>query len=100
MVSSHSLVGESQQTVSIRRLIEKATRNRIPVLLLGESGTGKEVVARAIYESNPRANHTDRLPVGNPMESELFGHVKGSFSGATETKKRSCRISGRRHGIF
>src|SRR5215468_9002030 len=89
-VSSHSLVGESQQTVSIRRLIEKASRNRIPVLLLGESGTGKEVVARAIYESNP---HGQFIPidcgslVGNLMESELFGHVRGSFSGATETKK-------------
>src|SRR5215470_12684782 len=89
-VSSHSLVGESQQTVSIRRLIEKASRNRIPVLLLGESGTGKEVVARAIYESNPQGQF---IPidcgslVGNLMESELFGHVKGSFSGATETKK-------------
>src|SRR5215831_574023 len=89
-VSSHSLVGESQQTVSIRRLIEKASRNRIPVLLLGESGTGKEVVARAIYESNPQGQF---IPidcgslVGNLMESELFGHVKGSFSGATKTKK-------------
>jgi len=89
-VSSHSLVGESQQTVSIRRLIEKTSRNRIPVLLLGESGTGKEVVARAIYERNPQGQF---IPidcgslVGNLMESELFGHVKGSFSGATETKK-------------
>ena len=76
--------------MSIRRLIEKASRNRIPVLLLGESGTGKEVVARAIYESNPQGQF---IPidcgslVGNLMESELFGHVKGSFSGATETKK-------------
>jgi DNA-binding NtrC family response regulator len=89
-VSAHSLVGESPQTASIRRLIEKASRNRMPVLLLGESGTGKEVVAHAIYEANP---HGQFIPidcgslVGNLMESELFGHVKGSFSGATETKR-------------
>jgi DNA-binding NtrC family response regulator len=89
-VSSHSLVGKSQQTVFIRRLIEKASRNRLPVLLLGESGTGKEVVARAIHDANPQGRF---IPidcgslVGSLMESDLFGHVKGSFSGATETKK-------------
>ncbi|SPE29170.1 Sigma54 specific transcriptional regulator, Fis family [Candidatus Sulfopaludibacter sp. SbA6] len=75
---------------SIRRLIEKASRNRLSVLLLGETGTGKEVVARAIHEANPRGQFVPidcGSLVGTLMESELFGHVKGSFSGAVENKK-------------
>jgi DNA-binding NtrC family response regulator len=86
----HGLVGQSPEMASIRRLIGKAAHNRLPVLLLGESGTGKEVVARAIHAENP---HGQFVPidcgslVGTLMESELFGHVKGSFSGAIENKK-------------
>src|SRR5947208_9562459 len=86
----YGLVGCSSAIADLRRLIEKAARTRLPVLLLGESGTGKEVVARAICEANPRGR---MVPidcgslVGTLMESELFGHVKGSFSGATENKK-------------
>ena len=87
---AHGLVGQSPEVGAVRRLIEKAARNRLPVLLLGESGSGKEVVARAIYEANP---HGQFVPidcgslVGSLMESELFGHVKGSFSGAVGDKK-------------
>ncbi|MBV9506849.1 MAG: sigma-54-dependent Fis family transcriptional regulator [Acidobacteriia bacterium] len=87
---SHGLMGQSPLIAAIRRSIEKASRNRLPVLLLGESGTGKEVVARAIYESNPRGQFVPidcGSLVGTLMESELFGHTKGSFSGATENKK-------------
>ena len=60
------------------------------MLLLGESGTGKEVVARAIHDANPRGQFVPidcGSLVGTLMESELFGHVKGSFSGAVENKK-------------
>src|SRR6266436_5717987 len=84
------LVGESPQIGKVRRHIEKASKHRLPILLLGESGTGKEVVARAIYQANPRGQF---IPidcgalVGTLMESELFGHVKGAFSGAVENKK-------------
>jgi DNA-binding NtrC family response regulator len=87
---THGLVGQSPQIESIRRLIDKASRNRLPVLLLGESGTGKEVVARAVYNANPRGQFVPidcGSLVGTLMESELFGHTKGSFSGAAENKK-------------
>jgi DNA-binding NtrC family response regulator len=87
---AHGLVGQSPHIAAIRRLIEKASRNRLPVLLLGETGTGKEVVARAIHETDPRGQFVPidcGALVGTLMESELFGHVKGSFSGAMENKK-------------
>src|SRR6516164_1426104 len=84
------LVGQSSEIASIRRLIDKASHNRLPVLLLGESGTGKEVVARAIHNANPKGAFVPidcGSLVGTLMESELFGHTKGSFSGAAENKK-------------
>src|ERR1700733_12096306 len=86
----HGLVGQSPEIGAIRRLIEKASRNRLPVLLLGESGTGKEVVARGIHDANPRGQFVPidcGSLVGTLMESELFGHVKGAFSGAVDNKK-------------
>jgi DNA-binding NtrC family response regulator len=86
----NGLIGRSPQIAAVRRLIEKASRNRLPVLLLGESGTGKEVVARAIHQANPRGQFVPidcGSLVGTLMESELFGHVKGSFSGAVENKR-------------
>jgi len=88
--TSHGLVGQSQEIAAVRRLIEKASRTSLPVLLLGETGTGKEVVARALHEANPRGRFVPidcGALVGTLMESELFGHTKGSFSGAAENKK-------------
>ena len=88
--SAHDLLGRSAEVESLRRLIEKASRNRLPVLLLGESGTGKEVAARAIHNANPRGQFVPidcGSLVGTLMESELFGHLKGSFSGAADNKK-------------
>jgi DNA-binding NtrC family response regulator len=88
--AAHGLVGETPEIEALRRLIEKASRNRLPVLLLGESGTGKEVVARAIHDANPRGQFVPidcGSLVGTLVESDLFGHVKGSFSGAQDSKR-------------
>lgn len=84
-------IGNSDAIQSIYRAINKATKTLATVLITGESGTGKELVARAIHYSSPRASATF-VPVncgGIPqelLESELFGHVKGSFTGASDTR--------------
>lgn len=83
------LLGHSPRSQQIHRLIEKLGRSRWPVLLLGETGTGKEVVARSIYQLNPVGPFVTidcSAIVGPLMESELFGYVKGAFTGANTTK--------------
>lgn len=83
------LVGESPAICEIRRKIEKLGRSRCPVLLLGETGTGKEVVARLIHEAGGQGRF---VPIDcsamtpTLLESELFGHVKGAFTGAASNK--------------
>ena len=94
--AAQPIVGRTPVIDNLRRLIEKASRNRLPVLLLGESGTGKEVVARAIHDANPRGQFVPidcGSLVGTLVESDLFGHVKGSFSGAQENKKGLVEVA-------
>src|SRR5579863_3824738 len=86
----HILVGQSPRTRQILRLIEKLGKCRWPALLLGETGTGKEVVARAIHAMTVSKEAFVTIDcssmVGPLMESELFGHVKGAFTGAANAK--------------
>jgi two-component system response regulator PilR (NtrC family) len=85
------LLGESDAINDVRRMIAKVARSQAPVHITGESGTGKELVARMIHEQGSRQNQAF-LPVNcgaipsELMESEFFGHKKGSFTGAVSDK--------------
>ncbi|HXC93482.1 MAG TPA: sigma-54 dependent transcriptional regulator, partial [Geobacteraceae bacterium] len=84
-------VGESREIQKVYRRIMQVAPTDSTVLITGESGTGKELVARAIHKNSSRRDHpfvaVDCTSLAeNLLESELFGHVKGSFTGAVQTK--------------
>ncbi len=90
------LLGDSKPMQQLRLMIAKVARSQAPVHISGDSGTGKELVARLIHESGPRADgpfvpvNCGAIP-SELMESELFGHKKGSFTGAVADKEGLIR---------
>ncbi|HMO81830.1 MAG TPA: sigma-54 dependent transcriptional regulator [Pyrinomonadaceae bacterium] len=91
-VSRDAIIGRSDKMEEIFRLVERVAPARSTVLITGESGTGKELLAKAIHEASPRADkpfvvvNCSNIP-SELLESELFGHTKGAFTGAVAAKK-------------
>jgi two-component system response regulator PilR (NtrC family) len=87
-----SITGQSIRVIELRRQIAKLARSQAPIYISGESGSGKELAARAIHQNSSRAReHFIAVNCGaiprDLVESELFGHVKGSFTGAESDKE-------------
>jgi transcriptional regulator with GAF, ATPase, and Fis domain len=89
--STYGMIGSSQAMQRVRQFISQVAASDSTILILGETGTGKELVAKAIHENSPRRHKSmvkvncAALPAGL-IESELFGHEKGSFTDAIERK--------------
>ena len=95
-----NIVGKSDRMVRILDLVTQVAPSRSTILITGETGTGKELIAKAIHANSPRADqmfiavNSGSLPA-ELLESTLFGHVKGSFTGAIATRKGYFEIANR-----
>lgn len=92
------IVGHDRRMVEIYKTIGSVTRSRVTVLVEGESGTGKELIAKAIHYNSPWASEpfiavNCTALVETLLESELFGHMKGSFTGATADKRGKFELA-------
>ena len=96
--SRDTLLGDAQSMRDIRSTIEKLSRSQAPVYISGDSGTGKELVAKLIHSKGPRSDkpftpvNCGAIP-SELMESEFFGHLKGSFTGAIKDKKGLFQVA-------
>jgi two-component system response regulator AtoC len=93
------IVGKSRGMKEIFKAIGVLSENRITVLIEGETGTGKELIARAIHQNSPYKEHpfcaiNCSTIVGTLLESELFGHEKGAFTGASRSKRGKFELAG------
>ena len=101
---SERLVGRSNALLDVFKTIGRVARSDVPVLVTGESGTGKELIARAIHAASPRAAspfvaiNCAAIP-RELLESELFGHERGAFTGAVEARAGRFREAQRRHAL-
>lgn len=96
--SYHNIIGKSPKMRRVYELIETVSKTNTTVLIQGETGTGKELVARAIHFASERKNNPFVVVscvniLESLLESELFGHEKGSFTGAISTKKGKFEIA-------
>ena len=97
-VSLDAFVGKSDVIAKVKEMVQRVAPTDSTVLLLGESGTGKELIARALHSCSQRADkpfvsiNSTALPE-NLLESELFGHVKGSFTGAIRDKEGLFKVA-------
>jgi len=92
------IIGESDRILEVKKIIEQVAPTDISILIVGESGTGKEVAAKEIHQRSNRKNgpmisvNCGAIPEGI-LESELFGHEKGAFTGAVSKRKGYFEIA-------
>jgi DNA-binding NtrC family response regulator len=93
-----NIIGKSERMLRLLELVEQVSPSRSTILVTGETGTGKELIAKAIHTSSPRAEfpfvaiNSGSLP-SDLLESTMFGHVRGAFTSASQTKKGSFEVA-------